>query len=180
MSKERIPNNEPTVFQVISEPLKNLVNTKMADVQDVVASQMHLLTIYHQLVLEQARQSFRWALKTGMYGFCFLILSILLLLLKQSFEVSLISLISGSLIEFISGIHFYLYNKATLQMAGFHEQLYRTQRFLLANSLIESLDGNLKHQTRSELVQVIAEIKADLKSHNVEVNPVKGQQPITK
>ncbi len=45
-------------------------------------------------------------------------------------------------------------------MAKFHEQLTITQRFLLANSVCESLESESKQTTRSALVKVIATIKS--------------------
>lgn len=66
------------------------------------------------------------------------------------------SLISGSLIEVISGINFYLYGKTSVQLADFQTRLDVTQRFLLAKSICESLEGDYKQKARSELIQTIA------------------------
>ncbi len=43
-------------------------------------------------------------------------------------------------------------------MAEFQERLDRTQRFLLANSICEALEGDAKQKARSELVEVIARV----------------------
>jgi hypothetical protein len=55
-------------------------------------------------------------------------------------------------VEVISGVNFYLYGKTTTQMAEFQSRLDMTQRFLLANSICENLDGDFKQNTRSQLV----------------------------
>jgi len=64
--------------------------------------------------------------------------------------------VSGALIEVVSGIGFYLYNKSASQLAMFHTRLDSTQRFLLANSVCEGLEGDFKQQARSNLVRMIA------------------------
>ena len=72
-------------------------------------------------------------------------------------EIAVISIISGSLIEVISGINFYLYGKTTSQMSEFQTRLEMIQRYLLANSICEGLKGDHKQESRKELVRVIAE-----------------------
>ncbi len=71
-------------------------------------------------------------------------------------NVAVVSLISGALIEVISGINFYLYGKTSVQLADFQTRLDVTQRFLLANSMCESLEGDYKQKARSELIRTIA------------------------
>ncbi len=71
-------------------------------------------------------------------------------------NASIISLISGSLVEVISGINFYLYGKSVAQLADFQSYLDRTQSILLANSICESLSEEHKHITRAELVKIVA------------------------
>jgi hypothetical protein len=70
-------------------------------------------------------------------------------------DIAVVSVISGAIVEVVSGVNFYLYNKTTHQLAGFQNRLDQTQRFLLANSICGSLD-QVREQTVSELVRAIA------------------------
>jgi len=54
------------------------------------------------------------------------------------------------------GVDVYYYNKSASQLAMFHTRLDSTQRFLLANSVCEGLEGDFKQQARSNLVRMIA------------------------
>ena len=63
-----------------------------------------------------------------------------------------VSVVAGTLVELISGLNFVLYGKASAQLSHFHEVLDRTQRLLLANSICESISGELREKTRSSLV----------------------------
>lgn len=75
----------------------------------------------------------------------------------KSEKASNISLLSGAIIEVVSAINFYLYNRASKQLADFHSSLDATQRFLVANSVCEQLEDQAKQQSRSDLVRLISE-----------------------
>jgi hypothetical protein len=147
------------ITYVIQQPLDKLSKADPSNVQEIASSQIELLVVYHNVVLDQARRSFRWALVAAGVGFSFFLIAVGLLLFQQSQNVAVMSLISGSLIEVISAINFYLYGKTSTQLADFQARLETTQRFLLANSVCEGLDGDFKQQSRAELVRAIAGIR---------------------
>lgn len=145
---------------VIAPPLDRLSKADRDDVQEIAASQIELLSAYHNLVLDQARRSFRWALVAAGVGLAFFLGAVGFLLLRELQNVAVVSLISGALIEVISGINFYLYGKTSVQLADFQTRLDVTQRFLLANSICESLEGDYKQKARSELIRTIAGVSS--------------------
>src|SRR5262249_20371616 len=67
-----------------------------------------------------------------------------------------VGVVAGGLMQFISGINFYLYFRAGRQFASFHVCLERTNRFLLANTLCEKLADPVRDEVRRELVHIIA------------------------
>jgi len=85
--------------------------------------------------------------------------------------------ISGALVELIAGINFYLYSRCVSQLADFHVRLDLTQRFLLANSICEGLDGDFKQQARSDLVRALAGANASSASSNSRFEMVVGDSP---
>ena len=109
-------------------------------------------------MLLQAKSSFRWALVISAAGFIFFLMSIIFVLDQQQKNKALIPLISGAIIEVIAGVNFYLYGQTTKQLSSFYRKLDRTQRFLLANSICESLEGETKQTTRSEIVKIISSL----------------------
>jgi len=90
----------------------------------------------------------------------FFLTSVGFLLLQQPHSLANISLISGALIEVISAINFYLYGKTSAQLASFHTRLDITQRFLLANSMCESLEGEFKQRARYELIKTVSGLES--------------------
>jgi len=146
---------------VVWGSLDRLSKADRADVQEIAASQIQLLTAYHTLVLDQARRSFRWALIAAGVGLGFFLAAVGFLVYQQLANVAVVSLVSGALVEVISGINFYLYGKTSAQLAEFQNRLDATQRFLLANSICESLQGETKQQARWELIRAIARVNTE-------------------
>jgi hypothetical protein len=147
------------IFTIELEPIKRLFEADPTKVQEIAASQIQLLNIYYNTVLDQAKRSFHWALVAAGAGICFFLASVVFLLLRNDQGIAVISLISGALIEIISGMNFYLYGKTAAQLSEFQIRLDRTQRYLLANSVCEGLDDDAKQKSRSELVRAIAGIE---------------------
>lgn len=131
---------------------KALSETDITDVKDIAKSQLTLLSQFYNLALKQSSSSFRWALIAAGVGLIFFFVAIAFFALTGNQNLSTISLISGALIEFIAAVNFYLYGKTTTQLAAAEARLDRTQRFLLANNICETIEGDYKQKTRSILV----------------------------
>ncbi len=138
--------------------LDELSQASLGEVQKIAASQIRILDTYHATVLQQASMSFRAALVAAVIGLLFFLAAVAFLLMNQPQGLATVTVIGGALVEVISGINFWLYGKTTTQLADFHDRLDRTQRFLLANSICESLTGKNKETARRQLVNTIATV----------------------
>lgn len=145
----------------IEKSTERLSKADPHNIQEIAASQIELMTAYHTVVIDQAKRSFTWALIAAMVGLLFFIAAIGFLLSNQSQNVATISVISGALVEVIAAINFYLYGRTSEQFADFQNRLDRTQRHLLANSIITSMQGDSKEKAHLELVRTIAEIQKE-------------------
>ncbi|MGA7933229.1 MAG: hypothetical protein WCA35_06755 [Kovacikia sp.] len=66
-----------------------------------------------------------------------------------------LSLIAGVLVEVIAGINFYLYARASRQLAAYHICLERTNRFLLVNALCDDLSEEFKPVMQEKLIEAM-------------------------
>lgn len=132
--------------------LQRLTDASEGDVKAIASSQIELLARFYDLSLSQAGRSFRWALIASMVGLAFFLLAIVFMVWRDSSELATITMIGGALIEFIAGVNFYLYGKTLTQLSLFQGRLEVTQRFLLANSLCESLGEAWRDPTRARLI----------------------------
>jgi TRADD-N domain-containing protein len=151
-------SNEAEIYHAIRDAIERISKAKPSDVQEIAGSQIRLLLSYYQLVLDQAKKSFRWALVAAGIGLAFFILAVGFILYWNAGNAATVSVVSGAIVEAISAINFYLYSKTSGYLADFHNRLEGTQRYLLANSICESLDGPNKQTARIELVRAIAQI----------------------
>ena len=148
----------PAYSEAAEKALERLTALPTSDVRGTAASQIELLSRFYDLSLSQAQRSFRWALVAGMVGLLFFVAAIVFALFDIE-RISTVTLIGGGMVEFISGVNFYLYGKTIGQLTLFQGRLEITQRFLLANSLCESLeDSVLRDQTRAQLIFQLANI----------------------
>lgn len=146
---------EPIFYEAAEKAMDRLSNIQTDDVRGTAASQIELLSRFYDLSLSQAQRSFRWALISGVVGFVFL-LGAIVSIWTDNKDFTMVTLASGVMIEFISTINFYLYNKTITQLTLFQGRLEITQRFLLANSLCESLGDELRDSTRAALINQLA------------------------
>lgn len=151
--------------------LSKIIQAKSSDVKEIAASQIELLSSYYELVLSQARASFRWALFWAGIGVLSFLYSGWLLLANGEQSIALLGGIGGAIVEVIAGINFYLYSKSAAQLAEFHTRLDTTQRHLLANSISEGLVGNWKEDTRARLALAVAGYDGKFDSEQKEVGP---------
>lgn len=133
------------------------------DIQGIAAAQIGLLEKYYQGALDQAKTSFRWAIGTMAIGFLCLLASLVYLLIAREWNAfNLLPLAASALSEYIAYQQFRLYEQTQEQLSDFQRQMDRTQRFLLANSVCESLEDEAKQQTRAQLVRWIATLAVDV------------------
>lgn len=143
---------------IVNKAAEELSEARTDDVQGIASAQLKILANYYNEGLTQAKTSFRWAAIVSGVGFVFFLAAVFFVLNRQPRDQTLIPLISGAVIEIVAGINFYLYGQATKQLAIFQKNLDQTQRFLLANSICESLEGQSKQAARVELVKTVSSL----------------------
>ncbi len=136
------------------------------NIQEVAASQLLLTNNYYRSVLRQARQSFIAAVIAAGAGLGFFASAVAVLLATGALDAAIIAALGGVIVEVISGLNFWLYSHAASQLDAFHLRLERTQHFLLANSVCESLSAPERDRVRAMLVQQIVAAPVDVAAGN--------------
>lgn len=112
----------------------------------------------------QAEQSFYLSKIVAIVGFGVLLLGITIgiystFIGKGNLEAAYLSAIAGIIIEFISGVFFYLYNKTLQQLNLFHNKLISSQfvaMSFMANSLI--IDETKRDESKIDLTKILMSI----------------------
>ena len=119
-------------LQKICDELRDAIDE--GKIGDIVAKHEKLILHYYEDVQDQAKQSFSTARTAAKIGFGVLIGTSLYALTfdglsrfniapgmtETSLTVAGIGLVSGALIEFISGVAFWLYSRGARQFGAFH------------------------------------------------------------
>ena len=130
----------------ILDSIERLSKAAPSNVQEIAASQLQLMAGYHETALAQSRRSFFWALIGAGVGLIFFMVAAGFALYTGNAAAAIIPVISGAVVEAVAGIAFFLYGKTTVQLGDFHSRLETLQRYLLANSICEGLEGDERNK----------------------------------
>lgn len=118
------------------------------------------LAAYYSLVKTHTSQSFKVSLFVSILGFIFILIGLIIGFQFGDKIIGYISSGSGILIEFISGVLFYLYNKTVRQLKEYHDSLIGVQNILLSFKLIESTsDEKVKADMMTKMLEYLVQKK---------------------
>jgi hypothetical protein len=145
-----------TIVKTLLKNCEDIATAERGDTHVIASLLQKMMVTYYSDVRKQAMLSFWSALGAAGVGMLFFLYAIANSMLPDMSKSSLIGLVAGALAQLISAVNFYLYFKAARQFATFHICLERTNRFLLANTIAETLDGAAREDVRRALVETIA------------------------
>lgn len=103
------------------------------------------LSDYYTLVKVHTNKSFTLCCMSSISGFILIVLGLVAIYLNKDLEnISYVVTASGIIVEVISGLFFYLYNKTVRQLKDYHDSLLNVQNILLSFKLIESTSNDVE------------------------------------
>jgi len=161
-------------IHTVIKQLEQLVNKEDEYFAKLINVNLSNIEAYYLLVKSQSDNSFRLTLASAFAGFIVLMAGILLSFSKGTDNsATTITIASGVLIEFISAIFFYLYNKSVIQLNSYHDKLIDVQDTMLALKVSQDIknDESLKNQTLKYLTEALTSrlVHPDSKSTNTQV-----------
>lgn len=116
------------------------------------------LSDYYSMVKQHTEKSFLASMSAGSVGFLLIVTGLLIgsLNIENATDIAYISAGSGVVIEFISGVFFWLYSKTTQQLKGYHDSLVSIQNVLLSFKVIEDTsDEQLKLDMAKTMISTL-------------------------
>lgn len=156
--KIEVVGQSPEFVRAVSSSLERLSAAHPGNVQEIASSQLQLMTSFYQEALIQSRRSFNWALFWAGLGTLFFILGGSFALKNKDTATVVIPVIAGAVVQVVAGIVFVMYGKTAGQLGDFLSRLQILQRYLLANSVCETMQGTERDKARADLVREIAKI----------------------
>lgn len=110
---------------------------------------------YYNLVKKSNKNSFNVSLGMTIIGILFIMIGLAYSYFNpQVQQISYIISASGVVIEIVSGLLFYLYNRSVIQLKEYHDSLINVQNVLLSFKLIDDLKSEEK---KSEIMRQMIE-----------------------
>lgn len=150
---------------VIADPtlaIEKIAQANPSNLAEVVSPNLEMGNSYYLNTLNQSRQSFSWALVGEGVVIVFFIAAVILVLLRlpgnASYLAPLITALAGAVVQIATGVLFKFYSSASDQTAACHNRLDRIQRFFIANSACERLEGEIKGMTQVALIKKLNDL----------------------
>ncbi len=118
---------------------------------------------YYAQTREQAKKGFLITVAVTIAGAISLFIGIGFMFLDK-IDASKISVASGIVVEFISAIMFYFYNKTVQSMGNYHDKLFLSQNIATALKISDSLSEKKRDDIKS---QIITELIKDVNAYIV-------------
>jgi hypothetical protein len=110
---------------------------------------------YYVINKQQARNSFSAALFISILGFLLFAGGVVVSYFYRIPNVIQYSTISGTIVEIIAGLFFWLYSKAITQINLFHSSLLKTEKFLTAIQLVDKISSENKDKMYTFIINKI-------------------------
>ncbi len=124
------------------------------DIMKLMFSNLKELREYYVISKRQANKTFSASIFVCFLGVVIYSLGIVFTCILNQ-DISLISIISGTTVEIISALFFWMYSKSISQLNIYHKRLSETEKYLITIQLVERIS---KESLDSELHFIIESI----------------------
>lgn len=162
--KKKTASEDSEVSNDVQKIINQFITVKEEkndDVLSLMIKNVAELREYYVINKQQARNSFSAALFICILGFLIFASGVILSYYSPTESVIQYTTVSGSIVEIIAGLFFWLYSKATKQINLFHGSLLGTQKFLTAIQLVNEISEDNKDQIYSYIIKKIIDNKED-------------------
>ncbi len=139
-------------------------NNENDNVLELMLKNVKELREYYVISKQQARKSFSAALFICFFGIFIYVLGIISVMILNK-DVSIISIIGGTVVEVIAGLFFWLYREATKQLSIYHQRLGSTEKYLTVIQIIRELPEDKKVEAFQGLTMAILTDNREIISH---------------
>lgn len=152
--KEEIDNALEKKKNIVFEFVTNKSEQSKKNVLNMMADNVSELKEYYVISKQQARNSFSAALFICFFGIIIYLLGIVAYVFFNK-DISLVSVISGTVVEIIAGLFFWLYKEATKQLSIYHQRLGNTEKYLIAYQMISEVPEEFRYEEQRNFINYL-------------------------
>ena len=139
-------------------------NNENDNVLELMLKNVRELREYYVISKQQARKSFSAALFICFFGIFIYVLGIISFMVFDK-DISVISIIGGTVVEVIAGLFFWLYREATKQLSIYHQRLGSTEKYLTVIQIIKEMPEEKRVEAFQSLAMAILTDNREIISH---------------
>lgn len=167
----KLRKEENEEIEVSLNNIANLSKYEKENVIDLMLMNIKELKEYYVISKIQARKSFVASLSICFLGIVIYILGMLAITLYNT-DITILTLISGTIVELFAGSFFWLHNKSTKQLNLYHRRLGYTEKYLTVIQIINTMSENKRDEEYRNLINFI--LSDNSKSINNEISNNEG------
>jgi hypothetical protein len=146
---------EKEVQTEVEKAVKHFDEIDTSDVLKLMRRNVAELKEYYTINKQQARNAFTSALIVCFLGFILFASGVIASYVSKDNNIIIYSTVSGTIVEVVSGLFFWLYSKSLKQINLFHESLRNTEKFLTAVQLAERITESKKDKIYTYIIENI-------------------------
>ena len=150
----KLRKEENEEIEVSLNNIANLSKDEKENVIDLMLMNIKELKEYYVISKIQARKSFVASLSICFLGIVIYILGMLAITLYNT-DITILTLISGTIVELFAGSFFWLHNKSTKQLNLYHRRLGYTEKYLTVIQIINTMSENKRDEEYRNLINFI-------------------------
>lgn len=151
----KLKENDIHKMQEAVEKLENSLSQKeQVDIINIMYESVGELREYYVISKEQAQDSFFSALFICFAGVIIYALGIASYIIWDK-DISVISVIPGTVVELISGLFFWLYKNTTKQLEMYYKRLESTEKYLVAYHMIQQVPEEHRYEEQRNYINFV-------------------------
>lgn len=131
-----------------------LSKNEQVDIIKIMYENVGEMREYYVISKQQANKSFISALFICFTGVAIYIIGIFSYIFLGK-DINIISVISGTVVEIISGLFFWLYKNTIKQLEIYHKRLELTEKYLIAYHMIQQIPEEYRYEEQKNYINYV-------------------------
>lgn len=140
--------------------LKDVQNQSDYDVFKLLYKNVRESTEYYIISKRQANKSFTLAIISCVLGVLIYICGFIIISVFDK-DIIIFTTIAGSVVELITGLSFWVYNKCIKQLSEYHKRLSSTEKYLTSIQMADKMNESGKEEMYKWLIQNVMLLDLD-------------------
>lgn len=135
---------------------REYTDIKIANKKDIIALMLKNndeITEYFTISKKQVKSSFLLSVIASIIGIIIMGATMYGTIVLDNLQLGIIGLISGAIVEVLSGTVFWIHNKSTLQLNHYYDALHQNEKFLSAVNVADKLSDENREEMYMEIIR---------------------------